>query len=134
MLPFDIFFWTDRYKIGFFWKSWWHEFFCQITILSSWNCHLTFFWHGKIGFSGSIHTDWIWIFTSHTRYFLNKIKMRFFVWPHCNIWDHWIRGRSQTTLTRFWLFWPPTPLCWHFLWYDCWQKVDILRPPTYLVL
>ena len=27
--------------------------------------------------------------------------------------------------------WPPTP-CWHFVWYECWQKVDILRPPTYL--
>ena len=28
------------------------------------------------------------------------------------------RGCSQTTLTRFWLFWPPTPLRWHFLWYE----------------
>ena len=42
-------------KIGFFWKSWWHEFSCQITILGSRDCHLTFFWHGKIGFS-CIHT------------------------------------------------------------------------------
>ena len=24
------------------------------------------------------------------------------------------RGCSQTTLTRFWLFWPPTSLRWHF--------------------
>ena len=34
-------------------------------------------------------------------------------------------------LTRFWLFWPPTPLCWHFLWYERWQKVDIFKT-TYL--
>ena len=35
-----------------------------------------------------------------------------------------IRGRSQTTFTRFDIFWPPTPLCLHFLWYKCLQKVD----------
>ena len=36
------------------------------------------------------------------------------------------RGGSQTTLTRFWLFfWPPTPLRWHFLPYKRWQKVKI---------
>ena len=29
-----------------------------------------------------------------------------------------IMGRSQTTLTRFWVFWPPSPLCWHFLLYE----------------
>ena len=33
-----------------------------------------------------------------------------------------VRGRSQITLTRFWLFWPPTPLRWHFLSYENWQK------------
>ena len=37
-----------------------------------------------------------------------------------------VRGHSQTTLTRFWLFLPPTPLCWHFLWYKCWQKWTFL--------
>ena len=46
----------------------------------------------------------------------------------------YVRGRSQTTLTRFCHFWPPTPLCWQFLWYERWQKVDIFGPPTYLVL
>ena len=39
-----------------------------------------------------------------------------------------LRGHSQTTLTRFWVFLPPTHLCWHFLWYKCWQKVDIFGP------
>ena len=34
----------------------------------------------------------------------------------------------------FGFFWPPTPLRWHLLQYERWQKVDILRPPTYLVL
>ena len=28
-----------------------------------------------------------------------------------------VEGRSQTTLTSFWLFWPPTPIPWHFLQY-----------------
>ena len=41
-----------------------------------------------------------------------------------------LRGRSQTMLTKFWLFWPPTPLRWHFLWYKHWQKVDIFGPPN----
>ena len=45
-----------------------------------------------------------------------------------------LRGRSQTTLTRFLLFLTTYPLRWHFLWYDRWQKVGILRPLTYLVL
>ena len=34
----------------------------------------------------------------------------------------------------FGFFLPPTPLRWHFLCYERWQKVDILRPPTYLAL
>ena len=50
-----------------------------------------------------------------------------------------IWGRSQTTFTNyvhklrwqnFGFFWPPTPLSWHFLWYERWQKVDIFGPPT----
>ena len=32
----------------------------------------------------------------------------------------------------FGFFWPPTPLCWHFLWYERWQNIDIFGPPTYL--
>ena len=32
-----------------------------------------------------------------------------------------LKGRSQTTLAR--LFWPPSPLRWHVLWYERWQKV-----------
>ena len=27
-------------------------------------------------------------------------------------------------------FWPPTPLRWHFLPYECWQKVNIFGLPT----
>ena len=42
-----------------------------------------------------------------------------------------IRGRSQTTLTRFLLFWPPTPMHWHFVWYNRWQKSEIFWT-TYL--
>ena len=34
----------------------------------------------------------------------------------------------------FGFFWPPTPLGWHFLWYERWQKVDIFGSTTYLVL
>ena len=45
------------------------------------------------------------------------------VWP--------FRRHSQTTLTRFWT---PTPLCWHFLPYKRWQKVDIFGPCTHLFL
>ena len=43
-----------------------------------------------------------------------------------------LRGRSQTTFTRFGFFWPPTPLRLHFLWYKCLQKVDFLDhlPPS----
>ena len=44
-----------------------------------------------------------------------------------------VRGHSQITLTRFWIFWPPTSLHLHFHWYESWQKVDIFGPPmTYL--
>ena len=45
-----------------------------------------------------------------------------------------VRGHSQTTLTRFWLFLPPTTLHWLFLPYEHWQKVDIFGPPTPLFL
>ena len=45
-----------------------------------------------------------------------------------------LRGHSQTTLTRFWLFLTTYPLRWHFLRYECWQKVDTFGPPIYLVL
>ena len=41
---------------------------------------------------------------------------------------------KKNTLTIFWLFWPPTPLRWHFLWDKHWQKVDIFGPSTFLVL
>ena len=53
--------------------------------------------------------------------------------------NHWIliigvRDRSQTTLTRFWLFLTTYPPAWRVLWYERWQKVDIFGAPTYLVL
>ena len=35
-----------------------------------------------------------------------------------------LRGRSQTTFTKFGFYWPPTPLCLHFLWYESLQKVN----------
>ena len=35
-----------------------------------------------------------------------------------------LRGRSQTMFTKFGVFWPPTPLRLHFLWFKCLQKVD----------
>ena len=43
-----------------------------------------------------------------------------------------IRGRSQTTFTRFAFFWPPTHLRLHFLWYKCLQKVNFFDhlPPS----
>ena len=38
----------------------------------------------------------------------------------------------------FGFFWPPAPLpkylCWHFLPYNCWQKVNIFGLPTHLFL
>ena len=47
-------------------------------------------------------------------------------------WSFWIRGRSQTTFTRFGFFWPPTPLRLHFLWYKSLQKVNFFDhlPPS----
>ena len=43
-----------------------------------------------------------------------------------------VRGRSQTTFTRFGFFWPPSPLRLHFLWYESLQKVDFFDhlPPS----
>ena len=35
---------------------------------------------------------------------------------------------------NFGFFWPPTPLCWHFLPYECWQKVEIFGQLTPLLL
>ena len=71
-----------------------------------------------------------------------KIELQVQSLHYYSFWTSWrrclsherIRGRSKTTLARFQLFWPPTPLCWHFLWWKRWQKVDILGPPIYLVL
>ena len=37
-----------------------------------------------------------------------------------------VRGRSQTTFTKFGFFWPPTPLRLHFIWYESLQKVNFL--------
>ena len=34
-----------------------------------------------------------------------------------------LRGRSLTMFTIFGFFWPPTPLCLHFLWYKSLQQV-----------
>ena len=51
-----------------------------------------------------------------------------------NLSFSFLRGCSQTTITRFLLFLTAYPLCWNFLWYDCWQKVDIFGPPNYLIL
>ena len=36
-------------------------------------------------------------------------------------------GRSQTTLTVFWLFFATYPFYWHFLWYERWQKWTFLE-------
>ena len=44
----------------------------------------------------------------------------------------WPRGRSQITLTRFWVFLNTSHLHWHFLWYECWQKVYMFGPSKYL--
>ena len=43
-----------------------------------------------------------------------------------------VRGRSQTTFTKFDFFWPPTPLRLHFLWYESLQKVNFFDhlPPS----
>ena len=43
-----------------------------------------------------------------------------------------MRGGSQTTFTRFGFFWPPTPLCLHFLRYKSLQEVDFFDhlPPS----
>ena len=65
-----------------------------------------------------------------------------FCWNGLNwFWAVWVRatytvrGRSQTMLTRFWLFWSPTPLRWHFLPYKRWQKSTFLDYlPTPLLL
>ena len=44
-----------------------------------------------------------------------KVIVIWFLWSEF-LHNFLIKGRSQTTLTRFWLFfWPPNSLCWHFL-------------------
>ena len=43
-------------------------------------------------------------------------------------------GVHKLRLQDFGFFWPPTPLCLHFLWHESLQKVDIFGTPTYLVL
>ena len=48
--------------------------------------------------------------------YAKKTHTRFFCWG--------IRGRSQTTFTRFVSFWQPNPICLHFLRYKSLQKVD----------
>ena len=62
-----------------------------------------------------------------------------YVSPHLGAWaflisfnSYEIRGRSQTTFTKFGFFWPPTPLRLHFLWYESLQKVDFFDhlPPS----
>ena len=47
---------------------------------------------------------------------------------------NWVRGRSQITLSSYWLFLTPFSLCWHFLPYKHWQKVNIFGLPTHLYL
>ena len=44
-----------------------------------------------------------------------------------------VRGRSQTTFTRFDFFQPPTPLRLHSIWYKSLQKVDFLTTYPLLV-
>ena len=41
-------------------------------------------------------------------------------------------GWKLSTFTRFFFFWPPTPLCLHFLWYKSSQKIDFFDhlPPS----
>ena len=56
-----------------------HDFSCQITMFSPWFSHLTMFFP-FVDMRKKFHY-WLDLnFTSHTKYFLNKIKMRFFVW------------------------------------------------------
>ena len=67
------------------------------------------------------------------------VKLRHLKWDLKNSSNHKILFLHKGLFTNYVnkilaFFWPPTPLCWHFLWYECWQKVDIFGPPTYLVL
>ena len=39
-----------------------------------------------------------------------------------------IRGRSQTMLTSFWVFWPPTPFRWQFLPNKSWHFLTTYLP------
>ena len=59
-------------------------------------------------------------------YYFIHMKIRFKWWGGI----YTIRGSSQTTLTSFWFFWPPTHLRWHVLTYEHWQKVDIFTLTT----
>ena len=82
---------------------WWH---LDKALLSVWKINL-FFWHfsqhllarenKRFSFSPSILLE-------TGNYVLKSFYRALFVFR--------LTGRSQTTLTRFWLFWPPTPLCW----------------------
>ena len=97
------------------------------------------YWFELIG----MFLSWIWLTTVQsfsdvliwTRIFIPGFI--FFIYPMklktkqgCCL----IRAVQKLRWQDFGFFWPPTPLCWHFLWYEHWQTVDIFEPPTYLVL
>ena len=57
--------------------------------------------------------------TKHTK--AKSFKKQCFLSPFL------LRGRSQTTFTKFGFFWPPTPLRLHFLWY-WWIRINTTWP------
>ena len=68
---------------------------------------------------------------SKTNFFLHIIWTLFIV-------TCWSRDDLRVVHKLHWqdfgFFWQPTPLCWHFLLYECWQKVHIFGLPTPLLL
>ena len=79
-----------------------------------------------------------------------SLKLHFnfiFLWFHEMSFDFSTNPRTENVANTLWwggipklcchvfgLFWPPTPLRWHFLPYKRWQKQDIFGLPTHLLL
>ena len=58
-------------------------------------------------------------------FFIDLKRLIRMIWSSGTLWSRQLEwGRPQTKLTRF--------LCWHFLRYEHWQKMDIFGPPKYL--
>ena len=76
---------------------------------------------GRPGLAAEIE-GWIKVHTSKSRFVQTDHKRRLQLFPDL------LKGRSQTTLTSFCFFLPPTPLRLHFLPYKSWHFLTTYPP------